>query len=255
LLTLGVVLVPRIAARTPAYVEAVRANSPAAAADVRHDDLIVAVAGVTVGTVDDADASVVWSPSSNLILYGDTAPIARMLELGMTVALGPDWTLSGEDHLLDEMRFAYDYGRAESISALTPERLWEMATEGGAQAVGLQAQIGTLEPGMIADVTVFGRRGVNPYAAVLDSEAEDVRLVLIGGEGFYGDLGLEMVTSINAECDMLDACGTAKYLCTRNTPGGSDRMEQTVEDVEDELLALLVMYGREADLEPLVRCD
>jgi len=202
-----------------------------------------------------ADASVVWSPSSNLVLYGETAPIARMLELDMTVAIGPDWTLSGEDHVLDEMRFAYAYGRAESIAALTPQRLWEMATAGGAHAVGLQAQIGALEPGMVADVTVFGRRGMDPYAAVLDSEAEDVRLVLIGGQGYYGDLALEMVSSINAECDMLDACGSAKFLCTRNTPGGADRMDQTVEDVEDELLALLAMYGREADLEPLVRCD
>ncbi len=201
-----------------------------------------------------AGAHVVWSPSSNLVLYGDTAPIARILELGLSVGMGPDWTVSGEDHMLGEMRFGHAYGTAEGIAALTPQRLWEMATRGGADAVGLGARIGRLEPGMIADVAVFGRRAADPYRALLDSRAADVRLVLIGGAGYYGDLILEPAASINGECDVLDACGTSKFLCTRNTPGGADRMEQTVDDVEAELLAILAMYGR-TDLEPLVRCE
>ena len=69
--------------------------------------------------VVDTGAHVVWSPSSNMVLYGETAPIAEMLSLGIPVGLGPDWTVSGEDEMLSEMRFAYEYGQAESIDALT----------------------------------------------------------------------------------------------------------------------------------------
>src|SRR5687767_6689426 len=138
--------------------------------------------------VRDAGGHIVWSPSSNLALYDTTAPIARMLELGMNVGLGPDWTVSGEDEMLSELRVAHLYGLGEEIEALTPERLWRMATEGSADAVGLGDAIGSLEVGYRADVVVFGRRAADPYRAVLESRAEDVRLVLIDGAGYYGDL-------------------------------------------------------------------
>lgn len=201
-----------------------------------------------------AEAHIVWSPSSNLILYGETAPIARMLAMGLNIGLGPDWTVSGEDHMLAEMRFAHAFGQAEGVDALTPARIVEMATEGSAGAVGLGHRIGRLEAGMIADVTVFGRRSADPYQAVLDSGAADVRLVLIGGEAYYGDLDLE-AGAINGECDLLDACGVSKFLCVRNTPGADAGRTENVDDVRAQLEAILAMYGRAADLEPLIRCE
>lgn len=202
-----------------------------------------------------ADAHVVWSPSSNLILYGETAPIAAMLDMGLEIGLGPDWTVSGEDHVLGEMRFAHAYGTAEGISALTPARIWEMATAGGAGAVGLEARIGRLEEGMVADVTVFGRRAMDPYRAVLDSEAADVRLVFIGGLAYYGDLDLEPTAALNGACDTLDACGAMKFLCVAQTPGHDSGADETLDDVRGQLEAIMAMYGRESELEPLVRCD
>lgn len=206
----------------------------------------------------DTEAHVVWSPSSNLVLYGETAPIAEMLELGIPVGLGPDWTVSGEDEMLSEMRFAHDYGQAEGIDALTPEQLWRMATAGSARAVGLEAHVGRLEAGMAADVAVFGRRAADPYRAVLDSRAEDVRLVLVDGAAYYGDLGLEPETAVNGDCDLIDACGAMKFLCLANTPGSTSdtaRADETLDDVRGQLERLLGMYGRTEDLQPLVVCD
>lgn len=206
----------------------------------------------------DTGSYVVWSPSSNIALYGATAPIARMLELGVTVGLGPDWTPSGEDEMLSEMRYAYDYGQTESIPALTPEQLWRMATSTGAEVVGLEPWIGRLTPGMRADVAVFGRRAADPYRAVLDSRAEDVRLVMVDGAGYYGDLSLEGDTSINGDCDMIDACGATKYLCIKNVPrtngAASPNATETVEVVREQLLDILAMYGR-ADLQELIVCE
>lgn len=127
--------------------------------------LLIHSMGLTDAQLTEAmmtDSHVVWSPSSNIILYGVTAPIERMLAMGLSVGLGPDWTVSGEDHMLGEMRFAHAYGQAEGISALTPEQIWVMATQGSADAVGLEDRVGRLEAGFIADITVFGRVAMDP---------------------------------------------------------------------------------------------
>jgi cytosine/adenosine deaminase-related metal-dependent hydrolase len=203
----------------------------------------------------DTDAHVVWSPSSNLVLYGATAPIARMLELGLNVGLGPDWTLSGEDEMLSEMRVAHAYGQSEGIAALTPERVWQMATQGSADAVGLGDVIGALRVGTRADVAVFARRAVDPFRAVLDSRAEDVRLVLVDGLAYYGDLELEGAGA-NGRCDVLDACGRSKFLCVAGTPGSTADgagADETLDDVRAQLLAILETYGR-TDLLELIAC-
>ena len=159
--------------------------------------------------------------------------------------------------MLSEMRFAYDYGRAEGIDALTPEGIWRIATAGSASALGMAAALGTLTVGMRADVVVFGRRAADPYQAVLDSRAADVRLVFIDGDAYYGDLTLEPAAALNGDCDMLDACGTMKFLCAANTPGStgsSSRSEETVDDIHSQLAGIMAMYGRESELLELVAC-
>jgi len=208
--------------------------------------------------VADTGSMIVWSPSSNIVLYGATAPIGRMIELGLTIGIGPDWTVSGEDDLLSEMRFALDWAGIEGETEITPQRLWEMATFDGATVVGLDAFIGKLEVGMRADISVFGRLGRAPFEAVTDSRAADVRLVLIDGQGYYGDSALEDTTAVNRDCEMFDACGTDKFVCLANTPGATTstaRASETVVDVESELVAILDDYGRGSELLPLVACD
>ncbi len=225
--------------------------------------------GLTEDELEEAamvGAYTVWSPSSNMVLYGRTVDIARLLELGVEVALGPDWTPSGADEMLSEMRFGFDFATAEAIPAVTTERLWDMATRGGAVVVGLDAHIGSLVVGRRADITVFGRTSGDPYRAVLDSRAQDVRLVMIDGAAYYGDLALESATAVNGDCEMLDACGTAKFLCAANTPGAmtaTARATETVEEIRTQLYNILEgigyppdeQYGRGDELLPLVDCS
>jgi hypothetical protein len=137
-----------------------------------------------------------------------------------------------------------------------------MATLDGAAALDLDDRVGRLEEGLRADITVFGRVGPDPYGAVADSRAEDVRLVLIDGVAYYGDLALEAATAVNGECDVLDACGTPKFLCVRNTPGAPERAEETLGDVRQQLIDILEgngypaeeQYGRGDELLELVQC-
>lgn len=213
--------------------------------------------------VEETGAMIAWSPSSNLALYGQTASIEEILQRDITVGLGPDWTPSGEDEMLSELRFALDYGRDEGIEALTTQRLWEMATWEGAEVVGLSDRIGQLAPGFRADIAVFARRDADPYLSVIESRAEDVRLVLIDGLGFYGDRNLHDATARNIYCEDFEACGVAKYLCAQDSPTADNRRDETVEDLHQQLYDILEgigyppeeQYGRGDELLELVDCS
>jgi cytosine/adenosine deaminase-related metal-dependent hydrolase len=110
-------------------------------------------------------AAVVWCPSSNLHLFGRTAP-PDLLAPGTDVLLGSDSLLTGAGDLLDELRLAREIGY------LPDERLLDAVGATAARRLGLPAP--SLEPGARADLAVF--RG-----PVLEARAEDVALVMVGG--------------------------------------------------------------------------
>src|SRR4029453_8080197 len=57
-------------------------------------------------TLAQNGGSMVWSPFSNLLLYGRTADIARARREGVVIALGSDWSPSGSRNLLGELKVA-----------------------------------------------------------------------------------------------------------------------------------------------------
>jgi hypothetical protein len=141
--------------------------------------------------------------------------------------------------LLGEMSFARLAGAGGL--AVTPERLWQMATHDGAEVVDCPHRAA---PRRTRHVTVFGGSG---RPAAVSREAEDVRLVLIDGLGYYGDAALEADTAVNDDCEPVDACGAPKYLCAANTPGAASRAEETVEDLRAQLVAILEGTGYPAE--------
>ena len=66
----------------------------------------------TGSTLDDvlaitaAQSQVVWSPRSNVVLYGSTAPVTMMDTLGVNIALGTDWMPTGSMNMLRELACA-----------------------------------------------------------------------------------------------------------------------------------------------------
>jgi 5-methylthioadenosine/S-adenosylhomocysteine deaminase len=206
---------------------------------------------------------IVWSPSSNFALYDTTAAIEEILQADILTGLGPDWTVSGAFDMLEEMRVAWRYGQEEGIDLLTAERIWGMATWEGAIVVGLDEHIGRLEPGMVADIAIFGRNGEDPYHAVLESRAWDIDLVLIGGKAYFGHEALA-AAGRNEYCEVFDACGQNTFVCAVESPDAPDRGDETIADIESQLLAILEglpdapeeqQYDRADDLLPLVLCD
>ncbi|OYR42390.1 S-adenosylhomocysteine deaminase [Halorubrum sp. Ib24] len=103
----------------------------------------------------DAGTAVVHCPASNMKLASGMAPVQRLREAGVTVALGTDGAASNNDlDVFDEMRDAAMLGKlaADDAAAVPAEAVVEMATAAGADALGLPG--GRIEPGAAADLAV-----------------------------------------------------------------------------------------------------
>ncbi|WP_433324636.1 8-oxoguanine deaminase [Spirillospora sp. CA-294931] len=107
-------------------------------------------------------------PSSNARLGAGIARVADMLAAGVPVGLGVDGAASAEMvPLAGEVRQAMYMQRARyGPDALTARQALEMATLGGARCLGRQDELGSLEPGKLADIAIWRVDGF--YAAIDD---------------------------------------------------------------------------------------
>ncbi len=108
-----------------------------------------------------AGAQVVHCPESNLKLASGFCPVARLLAAGVNVALGTDGAASNNDlNLFGEMRTAalLAKGVAGSAAVVPAAVALRMATINGARALGLEREIGSIEPGKSADLVAVDLR-------------------------------------------------------------------------------------------------
>ncbi|HSU41824.1 MAG TPA: amidohydrolase family protein, partial [Polyangiaceae bacterium] len=161
-------------------------------------------------------ALVVWSPRSNVALYGNTAPVPLLLRSGVEVALGTDWLLTGSMNLLRELACAKTWSDVYFDHALDDHALFMLATTAGARAVGAGDAIGRLAPGMLADVNIVDRHGREPYAALISAGPADLLLVSRGGQPLYGRADLLALLGASG-CDELDVCGASQRVCTADS--------------------------------------
>lgn len=128
------------------------------------------------------NAGVAHCPLSNAAHRHGAAPLAGFLAHGLRVGVGTDSVLSvGRLDLLAEA------AAARRLAALDAEAAIALATLGGARAVGLDGEIGTLEPGKWGDcVLVRSRSPVDDAAEqVLESRRDDVIATFLGGRNVY----------------------------------------------------------------------
>lgn len=171
--------------------------------------------GVELAEARQNGISIIWSPQSNLDLYGDTTRIPAALNLGLNVAIGPDWTPSGSMNPLDELKCAKQLSDKRWGGALTDRMLVEMVTAKAAEAVGAEEWIGRLGTGYQADVAVFAGDRSDPFGSVVRARPETVRLTMVAGKVLYGDTAL--VQSVTpSHCEAFDACGVQKTLCAQD---------------------------------------
>ena len=132
--------------------------------------------------------TMVWSPVSNLILYGGTADIPTALDEGVNICLGTDWSPSGGKNLLMELKIADQYDNEYFGNVIEDSELVKMVTCNPADAVSWTGYSGRLMEGLFADIAVYNKVDEAPYRSLIDSTEVDVQLVLIGGDPLYGNV-------------------------------------------------------------------
>jgi 5-methylthioadenosine/S-adenosylhomocysteine deaminase len=142
-----------------------------------------------LGDVKDAGAKLVWSPQSNLRLYGQTTAAATALDLGIPTGIGADWMPSGSQSLLDELKVARRVLVRQGVG-LDPDamhkKLVRMVTDEAAAIAGLDDFVGTLAAGRPADFVVFERHYNDPWRNLVEADPSWVKLVAIAGDLAYG---------------------------------------------------------------------
>ncbi len=135
----------------------------------------------------DVGATLVWSPLSNLLLYGQTADIAAAKAAGVHITLAPDWAPSGSKSPLHELKVADLWDDEMLGDIFTDYELVEMVTSSAAQATNWDVEVGTIEAGKVADLVVVDNIHANPYTNLIHAVDPDVRLTVVGGLAVYGD--------------------------------------------------------------------
>ena len=211
------------------------------------NDAFAMVHGVALNAHDgkvlaDTGASVIWSPRSNISLYGNTAPVSMLKNQGVLLSLSTDWTPSGSMNLGRELACADELNRRYFHGAFSARELWLMVTLNPAKALHVDDKIGALEPGLFGDIAIYdGSRHINPYRAVIGASARDTVLVLrrsslpfsltggphySGAIALYGDAGLlaGLPASLHDQyapyygftmplCENIEVCGSSKFIC------------------------------------------
>ncbi len=194
-----------------------------------------------------AGMKLVWSPLSNLALYGATTDIPTALASGIKVALAPDWTPSGSDTLLGELKVADKLNRDRWGSLLSDEQLLAMVTSTPAEIVGFERHLGKIKAGFAADLMVVKSNGHSGARAIIEAKQGDVLLTVIAGKPFYGDANLLSSLGV-ATFDAIDVCGESRGLVVKDNtvPGG----DETLADVSN----ILAQDASAAAVYPLATC-
>ncbi|WP_223451126.1 MULTISPECIES: TRZ/ATZ family hydrolase [unclassified Pseudomonas] len=161
----------------------------------------------------ESNTNVIHCPESNLKLASGFCPVERLWQAGVNVAVGTDGAASNNDlDLLGETRTAALLAKAVagSATALDAHRALRMATLNGARAMGIEADVGSLEVGKAADIVAFDLSGLaqqpvyDPVSQLIYATGRDcVKHLWVGGKQLLDDRRL---TRLDEE----QLCATAK---------------------------------------------
>lgn len=148
-----------------------------------------------VGLLREQRAKVVHCPSSNLKLGSGIARVPELLSKGISVSLGADGApCNNMLNMFEEMRLAAFIQKPQhGPRAMDAQTVFEMATRNGASALGLESDIGSIEPGKKGDVVLLNiDQPWNPYdttdvysSIVYSGSPENVHSVLVDGRWLY----------------------------------------------------------------------
>lgn len=152
-------------------------------------------------------AALVWSPRSNDELYGATTNIPAAQQASVQIAIAPDWSPSGSAGMLQELGYAY-----RRYPYFTSDQLVSMATSVPAQISRLDDKLGSLSPGLLADIVVIRDKGDTPSHTVVTATPADISLVIVGGQPLYGNADIMAQLLPGQTLEPLTVCGAPKVV-------------------------------------------
>ena len=183
--------------------------------------------GAQLTQLRGAGAGLVWSPQSNIELYGQTTDVPTALRMGIPVSIGPDWTPSGAMNQLAELKCAAYVSENYFGGAIDARALLRMVTRDAAITMGVADLVGTLSPGKTADVLVLSGDRTRPYDSILAATNREVAAVFIGGVAQYGNAdALDANNSANDLCETVEVCGEQKRICVKTQAGAADNGDE-----------------------------
>ncbi len=142
-----------------------------------------------IGRLAQAGVGMAHCPSSNMILGSGIAPVPELLAAGMAVGLGVDGSASNDtSNMVREARQAMLLARVKyGAGAMTARQALELATVGGAKVLHREAELGSLEVGKCADLSLWDLSALefagaaDPVAALVHCGAQYADLVMVDG--------------------------------------------------------------------------
>ncbi|MBL8151630.1 MAG: amidohydrolase family protein, partial [Blastocatellia bacterium] len=153
--------------------------------------------------IAESGSSIAHCPKSNAKLGHGRADLSAILRAGIRVGIGTDSVASNNTcDLIDEARFcSLIHSAAEcDPQKWSAKRMIEMMTIRGAEALGMQDKIGTLEPGKEADLVVIPLNAahlspVNDIEATIlfSARGQDVKMTVVSGKEIFSDDSIRTV--------------------------------------------------------------
>ncbi|HXW06728.1 MAG TPA: 5'-deoxyadenosine deaminase [Vicinamibacterales bacterium] len=175
--------------------------------------------------IAERGVKVMHCPGSNLKLGSGIAPVVEMRRRGISVSLGADGAACNNRlDMFDEMRLAATLQAVrEGPGALTARDVLWMATREGARALGLEHEVGSIEPGKRADLILVERDrahlspDLDPWSTIVyAARGTDIRMTMVDGEILVDDFAL---TRMDEKQVVEDATLAAKELMGRSGVG------------------------------------
>ncbi len=135
-------------------------------------------------------SNLVWSPLSNLLLYGDTTDVVAADQAGVSISISPDWGPSGSKNNFHELKVADMWNSNNMNGHFSNYELVEMVTSNPADATGWTPFVGRVKADLFADLVVIDTFHDDPYRNLIEAIDADVALTVVQGKAVFGDIDL-----------------------------------------------------------------
>ena len=182
-----------------------------------------------------ASTALIWSPRSNIDLYGSTTDVVTAFREGVTIALAPDWAPTGSKNMLAEIQYAAQLNRTRLGGFFSNQQLFEMATSIPARIARVDDKVGSIQQGLLADLFLLRGDATRPFDSLVQSKPQDVSLVIVNGKPIYGDA--KLMSKFNVTTEPVPFCGETKNLNLDVLPNGK------LSDVQQRLGQKMKVYN------------